>query len=102
MKIRSWAATCFQVEEYIDGTEASEWLEAARAELASIPEVTLLPRTTVFGYYDHNHLTALERITDHLAAAPDRNATPAPLELSVQTGRAGDGRHRTFLGVPRQ
>jgi len=59
-------------EEYIDGTEASEWLKAAQAELASMPEVTLLPRTTVFGYYDHNHLTALERITDHLADAPEQ------------------------------
>jgi sarcosine oxidase subunit alpha len=58
--------------ELIDGTEASEWLEAALAELASMPEVTLLPRTTVFGYYDHNHLTALERITDHLATTPEQ------------------------------
>jgi sarcosine oxidase subunit alpha len=57
-------------EETIDGTGASEWLAAASAELASMPEVTLLSRTTVFGYYDHNHLTALERITDHLTEAP--------------------------------
>ena len=33
-----------------------------------MPEVTLLPRTTAFGYYDHNYLTLVERVTDHLAA----------------------------------
>ncbi|MGY8997751.1 MAG: FAD-dependent oxidoreductase, partial [Alphaproteobacteria bacterium] len=32
-------------------------------------EVRLLPRTTVSGYYDHNFLVAVERITDHLPFA---------------------------------
>ena len=31
-----------------------------------MPEVRLLPRTTVFGYYDHNVLGAVERVSDHL------------------------------------
>ena len=55
----------------IDGKAAPTWVEETRAELASLPEVTLLPRTTVFGYYDHNHLMALERVTDHLSTPPD-------------------------------
>ena len=32
--------------------------------------VTLLPRTTAFGYYNHNHLGLVERVTDHLADPP--------------------------------
>jgi sarcosine oxidase subunit alpha len=36
-------------------------------ELATLPEVTLLTRTTVTGYYDHGYVVALERVTDHLA-----------------------------------
>ncbi|BAF87168.1 sarcosine oxidase alpha subunit [Azorhizobium caulinodans ORS 571] len=51
----------------IDGLPAARWLEEARAELASMPNVTLLPRTTVFGYYNHNHIVLTERVTDHLA-----------------------------------
>lgn len=59
--------------ECIDGRPAVEWLATALGQLATMSEVTLLPRTTVFGYYDHNYLTLLERRTDHLGpscAAP--------------------------------
>ena len=49
----------------IDGRPAPDWIAATVAELAAMPEVRLLPRTTVFGYYDHNFLMMLERITDH-------------------------------------
>jgi sarcosine oxidase subunit alpha len=51
----------------IDGKTASEWVAAAVAELKSMPEVTLLPRTVAFAYYDHNMVSCMERVTDHLA-----------------------------------
>ena len=38
--------------------------------LASRENVTLLPRTTAFGYYNHNHLGLVQRVTDHLAKPP--------------------------------
>ena len=50
----------------IDGAPASAWVEKIRAELTAFPEVRLLPRTTVTGYYDHNYLIMAERRTDHL------------------------------------
>jgi sarcosine oxidase subunit alpha len=50
----------------IDGRPAAEWVAAAIRELAARPEVTILPRTTAFGYYDHNYLILLQRRTDHL------------------------------------
>ena len=50
----------------IDGMPASAWVESTLAELAEMPEVRLLPRSTAFGYYDHNFVTVLERVTDHL------------------------------------
>ncbi len=55
----------------IAGGPAMTWVATAVAELASLPEVRLLPRTTVFGYYDHNHLGLVERVTDHLGPQPD-------------------------------
>ncbi|MEM7562585.1 MAG: sarcosine oxidase subunit alpha [Pseudomonadota bacterium] len=50
----------------IDGMDASQWIEQAVAELASMEEVTLLPRSTAFGYHDYNFVTVNERISDHL------------------------------------
>ncbi len=52
--------------ETLDGKPASEWVAKVVAELAGMPEVTLLPRATVHGYHDHNFLTIHERKTDHL------------------------------------
>ena len=49
-----------------DGDKAAHWLGARLAELRRAAEVTLLPRTTVTGYYDCNFLVACERVTGHL------------------------------------
>lgn len=49
----------------IGGTPALDWVAATVAELQGAPEVTLLSRTTAFGYYDHNFVALLERRTDH-------------------------------------
>jgi sarcosine oxidase subunit alpha len=51
----------------IAGKPAAAWIAEALAELAACERVTLLPRTTAFGYYPHNHLGLVERVTDHLA-----------------------------------
>jgi sarcosine oxidase subunit alpha len=56
--------------EPVDGKPAAEWLGEALAALARMPEVRLLPRTTAFGYYDHNYLTLMERVADHLSTPP--------------------------------
>ncbi|MGP3917153.1 FAD-dependent oxidoreductase [Nonomuraea sp. 10N515B] len=55
--------------EQLAGLPAAEWAGAVAAELAGLPEVTVLPRTTVFGYYDDNYLIAVERRTNHLGGA---------------------------------
>jgi sarcosine oxidase, subunit alpha len=57
----------------IDGMPAADWVATAEAELRAMREVRLLPRATVFGYYDHNYLTILERVSDHLG---DRGGQP--------------------------
>ncbi len=52
--------------ETIDGAPANDWAAKAVAELEAADEVRLLPRSTVYGYHDHNFLTVAERLTDHL------------------------------------
>ncbi|WP_376986995.1 sarcosine oxidase subunit alpha family protein [Bosea sp. R86505] len=51
----------------IDGQPAVDWLRDALAELASLPDVTIMPRSTVFGVYDHGVYGVVERVSDHLA-----------------------------------
>ncbi len=55
----------------VDGSGAAEWIAATVAELAEHPDVTLLSRTTAFGYYDGNLVGLIERVTDHLGAPPE-------------------------------
>lgn len=52
--------------ESIDDNPATEWISDVVAELSRMPEVVMLPRCTVFGYYDHNFVGLLERRTEHL------------------------------------
>ena len=51
--------------------ETQQWLTDSLAELVKHPEVTLLPRCTVAGYYDQNFLVMNERVTDHLKESPE-------------------------------
>ncbi|MCS0503940.1 sarcosine oxidase subunit alpha [Ancylobacter mangrovi] len=56
----------------IEGQPAAEWLSQALATLTARDNVTLLPRTTAFGYFPHNLIALAERVTEHLAS-PDPN-----------------------------
>jgi sarcosine oxidase subunit alpha len=51
----------------IAGKPAHVWAAEAVAKLAAMPNVTLLPRTTAFGYYSQNMVALAERVSDHLA-----------------------------------
>ncbi|WP_433795251.1 2Fe-2S iron-sulfur cluster-binding protein [Actinoplanes sp. CA-252034] len=55
--------------------ELLDWVDTVAAELAAADETRVLTRTTAFGYYDDNHVIAVERRTNHLGA-------PAPAHLS--------------------
>jgi heterotetrameric sarcosine oxidase alpha subunit len=46
-----------------------ETLQPCLRELAGLPNVRLLPRTTAFGVYDHGTVALAERVTDHLGPA---------------------------------
>ena len=55
----------------IDGQNGYDWAQATAAKLKAMENVTVLTRTTAFGYYNHNFVGLVERVTDHLAR-PDR------------------------------
>ena len=68
----------------IDDADAMDWADRTVAELRRTEDVTVLERTTVFGSYDANYLTALQKRTDHLGR-PDAEA-----------GREGVSRERVW------
>ncbi len=51
----------------IDGEAALDWLQRSVHALSGNARVTLLARTTAFGYFPHNFVALNERLTDHLA-----------------------------------
>ncbi|MEE8188961.1 MAG: 2Fe-2S iron-sulfur cluster-binding protein, partial [Kiloniellales bacterium] len=59
-------------DEKIGTKSALDWVAKTRAELDKLDEVTLLSRTTAYGYFDHNFLALIERVTDHLADKPEQ------------------------------
>ncbi|WP_204114865.1 sarcosine oxidase subunit alpha family protein [Shimia biformata] len=56
----------------VDGRPGADWAAAVVAELASMDNVRLMPRTTVTGAYDQGTYGALERVAHHLEDRGDR------------------------------
>ncbi|MAH85128.1 MAG: hypothetical protein CBB68_12850 [Rhodospirillaceae bacterium TMED8] len=52
--------------EKIDGKSTHDWIEGVLVQLNAMENVTLLVRTMVTSYYDHNMLILNERVSDHL------------------------------------
>ncbi|RQR33298.1 sarcosine oxidase subunit alpha family protein [Burkholderia sp. Bp9142] len=50
----------------VDGVPGGQWVEHTVAQLRQLPNVTLLCRTNVSGYYENNVLAAAERVRNHL------------------------------------
>ena len=55
----------------IDNKKAGNLGRQSIAALSRLENVTIMPRTTVFGYYDGNVMAALERVNDHLIEPPE-------------------------------
>src|SRR5690606_14266581 len=56
----------FDTSVTIDGQPGYAWAQAAATRLAAMENVTVLTRTTAFGYYNHNLVGLVQRVTDHL------------------------------------
>lgn len=59
---------------HIGGLEAAAWSAKIITELNSLPNVTMLTRTTAFALHDMNMIQAVELLQDHLPHS-ERNAT---------------------------
>ncbi len=84
----------------IDGKPATQWVADVVAELSALPNVTLLPRTQVFGYYAQNYLAAEERITDHLAYPDNRLPRARFWQIRAKRVIVATGAHERPLVFP--
>ncbi|MBT9244056.1 sarcosine oxidase subunit alpha family protein [Gemmobacter fulvus] len=50
----------------VEGRAGADWAAKTVAELATLPNVRLMPRTTILGAMDHGIYSAVERVSDHL------------------------------------
>ncbi|MFI9103122.1 sarcosine oxidase subunit delta [Streptomyces fildesensis] len=74
------------------------WPGEIEALLAATPDVRVLRRTTVFGYYDDNHLLAVERRTNHLGAhAPDNVSRERVWRIRARRVVLATGAHERSL-----
>ena len=70
----------------VGGMAGADWSAKAVAELASLPNVRLMSRTTVIGAFDHGIYGAVERVADHLPVPPD--GKPRQILWRIYSGRA--------------
>ena len=66
-EIQSYKILLNSENNSIDGKSGSDWAAQQTQKLAEMENVHVLNRTTVFGYYDHNTLGAIEKVSDHVA-----------------------------------
>ncbi len=59
------------------------WLERSMLALRAAANVTLLSRTTAFGYYHDNFIGAVQRLTDHL---PENSGAPREKLWRIRAG----------------
>ena len=69
----------------VDDMAGADWAASAMAELASMGNVRIMTRTTVYGAYDHGTYGALERCTDHLS---DSAGKPRQILWRIYSKRA--------------
>ena len=69
----------------INDVTGHEWVGNAVDELASLPNVRIMSRTTILGAFDHGIYGALERVSDHLAIPQE--GKPRQILWRIYTGQ---------------
>lgn len=66
----AWGGSLLAERAEIDGRPVLEWVRNSVAELAAHPDNTLLLRSSVFGYFDHNLIAIAQAVHPRSAHAP--------------------------------
>ncbi|HWT10711.1 MAG TPA: sarcosine oxidase subunit alpha family protein [Roseomonas sp.] len=86
--------------DLLNEPDQEAWRREAIVALAAMPEVTVMPRTTVFGFYDHGVLGAMERIADHLAEPPPHAPRQRYWTIRAKEVVLATGAHERLVAFP--
>jgi methylglutamate dehydrogenase subunit C len=86
----------------VGGMPGNSWAAQVVNELGSLPDVRLMPRTTVFGVYDGGIYEAMERVADHLPEPPPHAPRQRLWRIIAKRAVLAAGRKRTRHRIRRQ
>ncbi len=87
-------------EEEVGGMPGHLWAAGVIAELRAMPNVRLMPRTTVTGAYDDGTYGALERVGLHLARTPAGLPQECFWRITARRAVLATGAHERMIAFP--
>lgn len=76
------------------------WRSETIAALAAMPEVTVMPRTMAFGFYDQKVVGAVERVADHLPEPPPHAPRQRCWTIRAKEVVLATGGHERLIAFP--
>ncbi len=76
------------------------WRRETIAALATMPEVTVMPRSMAFGFYDQKVLGAVERVADHLPEPPPHTPRQRYWTIRAKEVVLATGAHERLIAFP--
>ena len=76
------------------------WRRETIAALEAMPDVTILPRTMAFGFYDQKVLGAVERVADHLPVPPPHTPRQRYWTIRAKEVVLATGGHERLIAFP--
>ncbi len=71
----------------VEGRPAADWIASVRADLERRPDVTVLTRTSAFGYYADNFVGLCQKVADHLTPSERPERLPRQRLWRVRAAR---------------
>jgi methylglutamate dehydrogenase subunit C len=81
----------------VDGKPGVAWVAAVEAELAEMPDVRIMRRTTVLGVYDHGQYSAVERVNDHVPVPPQHEPRQRSWKIVAKRAVLAAGAHERVI-----
>src|SRR4051812_12844706 len=81
----------------IDGKPSVEWGAAIEAELAAMPDVRIMRRTTVTSLFDRGQYAALQRVNDHVALPPEHEPRQRLWKIVARRAVLAAGAHERTI-----
>jgi sarcosine oxidase subunit alpha len=81
----------------IDGRPGVDWVGEIEAELAALPDVRIMRRTTVTSVFDHGQYAALERVNDHVALPPEHEPRQRLWKIVAKRAVLAAGAHERAI-----